>query len=146
MNVWHWHIAQDLYQESLVIVKLCYNIFSMPGGEREPRSQNEQGPDPEKQPEPYYLAARFGREHIAGLAYSQAQQTIFGQDCDLSVYRFQLNRVWHVAVLGEEPPTNLQSVLQRILSLGDPTTLPTEALRLLIQRRTDATRQGPWVE
>jgi len=118
----------------------------MPGGEREPRSQNEQGPAPEKQPEPYYQAARFPHEQIAGLAYSQAQQTIFGQDCDLSVYRFQLNRVWHVAVLGEPPPGHLESRLHRILSPGEPTTLPAEALRILLQRRSEATRQGPWVE
>ncbi len=43
------------------------------------------------------------------MAYFAAQEAIFADvgDVDLSAYRFQLNRVYHVAVLGDPPPTAL---------------------------------------
>lgn len=51
-----------------------------------------------------YKAARFPSEKPAGEAYFQAQEVIFKADCDLSVYRLRLNRIWHLAVLGDPPP------------------------------------------
>jgi hypothetical protein len=109
-------------------------------------NSDEEPPKKEAEPDPYYLAARFSREQTAGRAYSQAQQTIFSQDCDLSVYRFQLSEVWHMAVLGEKPPPDLERRLRRILALGEPLTLTKEVLQILFERRSQSTKEGPWVE
>ncbi|MBI4319709.1 MAG: hypothetical protein HY675_14570 [Chloroflexi bacterium] len=73
----------------------------------------------EIEPLPYYRAARFSGERPAGSAYFQAQALIFDTpDSDLSVYRLQLNYVWHVAVLGEQPHEVLQHQIDAILFTG----------------------------
>jgi hypothetical protein len=97
--------------------------------------------------QPYYRAARFASEADAGQTYFKAQDAIFRDpDNDLSAYRLQLNLVWHVAVLGAQPPRRLDRQLRRILAAGDPTTLPAEVLELLLKRRAGAARPGSWVE
>ncbi len=96
---------------------------------------------------PYHRAARFADEHGAGQAYTRAQHAIYARpDSDVSVYRLQLNRSWHVAAVGETPPVDLAETLTDILAAGDPTALPDEVLKLLVQRRAAAVREGPWVE
>ncbi len=100
----------------------------------------------EQEQTPYYLAARYAGERQAGRAYFEGQETILRADCDLSVFRFQLNRIWHVAVLGEKPPEDLEGKLKTILSRGAPTPLPSEVLETLARRRESATEKGPWVE
>ncbi len=107
----------------------------------------EQEPRREQAPLPYYQAARFPDEHHAGRAYSLAQQAIYTDpENDLSVYRIQLNTIWHVVVLGQQPPERLEQKLQEILASGEPTSLPPELLKLLTERRAQATQIGPWVE
>ena len=100
----------------------------------------------EPRPEPYQLASHFPNEQSAGRAYFAAQEAIFEVECDLSTFRFQLNRVYHVAVVGEPPPEALERSLRRILAAGEPTSLPTEVFALLQERRARAIRQGPWIE
>jgi hypothetical protein len=101
----------------------------------------------EQEPVPYYRAARFRGEKPAGRAYNQAQAAIFtAEDCDLSTYRFHLNKVWHVAVLGQAPPPELEQRLEHTLSGGEPTTLPEDMVRVLAGRRAQATQLGPWIE
>jgi hypothetical protein len=96
---------------------------------------------------PYFKVARFSSERPAGKAYNLAQELIYRDTrCDLSVYRLQLEAIWHVAVLGEQPQRKLQRRLEAILSTGEPTTLPEEILRELERRRAQATKLGPWVE
>jgi hypothetical protein len=96
----------------------------------------------------YHQAARFPTEELAGSAYFAAQDVVFEHagDVDLSAYRFQLNRVDHVVVLGAPPPTDLHDALRSILERGEPAVVPEEILRLLNARRTEATKAGPWVE
>src|SRR4051794_38442322 len=54
--------------------------------------------------EPYCQASRFASEADAGSTYFKAQDLLLhGPDNDLSAYPLQLNLVWHVAVLGEDP-------------------------------------------
>jgi len=114
----------------------------MPSPER-PRDE----PNPETAPLPYARAARFAGEPAAGRAYAAAQALIYqATDCDLSVFRFQLSRVWHVAALGQTPPADLAGHLEALLAAGEPVTLPPELLRIFAQRRAQATRQAPWVE
>src|SRR5438874_2675381 len=95
----------------------------------------------------YLKVARFPSEKPAGRAYRQAEELLFrSPDTELSAYRFQLSHVWHVAVLGDQPPEELDRRLQRILSRGEPASLPEEVLLELQRRRASATQLGPWVE
>jgi hypothetical protein len=98
---------------------------------------------------PYYRAARFRSHAVAGAAYQRAQDLLFASQCDLSTYRFILDGVSHVAVIGNPPPTDLEQQLQTILaagSAGEATALPLEILARLARRRSQATQIGPWVE
>ena len=100
----------------------------------------------QQQPE-YLKVASFSGEKPAGRAYRQAEELLYRRpDCDLSAFRFHLSRVWHVAVLGDQPPEDIDQQLQRILSRGQPASLPAEVLWQLLERRSQATRIAPWVE
>lgn len=100
------------------------------------------------EPAPYVRAARFTGERPARTAYFAAQQVIYEAQppVDLSVYRLQLDQLWHVAALGLVPPAPVLQAIEAILTTGEPATLPPEVVRLLHQRRAQATRQAPWVE
>lgn len=113
----------------------------MPSPEHRPGGGN-----PEQERPSYSQTARFAGEQPAGRAYRQAQQAIFQTDCDLSTYRLQVNQVWHVAVLGEPPPKDLDEQLTGILAAGEPATLPPDVLKLLTQRRAEAAKLAPWVQ
>lgn len=97
---------------------------------------------------PYYRAARFAGERPASQAYFAAQRVIYEapEPVDLSVFRLQLNRLWHVAALGIVPPAPVLQAIEEILSTGEPATLHDEVLAALAERRQQATRQAPWVE
>jgi hypothetical protein len=95
---------------------------------------------------PYYQAARFSGERPAGRAYARAQGLIYQEPCDLSAFRFLLERSWHVAILGDPPPATLDRSLRRILGWGESTTLPDDILQQLWERRAQAIKLGPWVE
>ena len=119
----------------------------MPSPEHQPGGQPEQSPGPEQEHGPYYRAARFANERAAGQAYFAVQDAIFtAEDCDLSAYRLQLNRVSHVAVLGQPPPEELDQTLVVLLAAGEATALPAEVVKLLVQRRRQATRGSSWLE
>src|SRR4051812_37002871 len=95
----------------------------------------------------YVHVARFRGEQPAGRAYVSAQEAIYSEPrCDLSVYRLQLERVYHVAVLGDLPPRRLDRTLRRILAAGMSTSLPQELIQILMERRTQSIQLGPWVE
>ncbi len=119
----------------------------MPSPEHGPGGPPEQPARRESEPVPYLRAARFAGERPAGRADAQAQHAIYARpDSDLSVYRLQLNQVWHVAALGEPPLADLADTLERILASGEPASLPEEVLTLLRQRRAAAIRERPWTE
>src|SRR3954466_4414769 len=102
---------------------------------------------PEQESGNYQRAARFFGERPSGRAYSQARNAIFAaEDCDLSVFRVQYDRDWLVAVLGEPPPEALGRQIARILSRGEPVTLPADLVQALSERRAEMTKLGPWVE
>ncbi len=94
----------------------------------------------------YALAARFLTERTAHRAYFRAQEAVFAAPCDLSVYRFLLDHVSHVAVIGVTPPEELDQRLRRILRAGELTALPEGILLALWERRLQANREGAWVE
>src|SRR2546428_462554 len=104
----------------------------MPSPERQEGERKQ-----EHEPTPYYKAARFpGGEKPAGRAYSKAQDAIFrANGSELSAYRLILDQLWHVAVLGEPPPEDLERKITKILATGEPATLPPEILKLLQERR-----------
>jgi hypothetical protein len=101
----------------------------------------EQSPNPE-----YYQAARYVDEQHAGEAYFQAQEALFATNFDLSAYRFRLEQMSYVAVLGDTPPAEFDQTLQAILASGEPVTLPAGILQVLNQRRIQARGLGSWVE
>src|SRR5215217_895888 len=104
-------------------------------------------PTPERALPAYHQAAHFPGEEPAGAAYQKAQETIFANEgCELSTYRFHMDRVWHVAVLGDPPPQQLDATLREILAAGEPAALPPEVLQQLNDRRLQAIKQAPWVE
>ena len=117
----------------------------MPQPERRPSGE----PTPERGELPrYHQAARFPGEAPAGAACVAAQEAVFAHagGVDLSAYRFQLDRAYHVAVLGDPPPTALHDALRAILAAGELATVPEDVLRLLNARRAEATGMGSWVE
>lgn len=99
-------------------------------------SSKEHSPTPENQPTPYVNVTRFSGEKPAGRAYRRAQDLLFRTpDCELSAFRFHLNRIWHVAVLGDQPSEDLDRQLRLILSHGQPISLLEQVLAQLQQRR-----------
>ena len=101
----------------------------------------------EQQATPYDLAAKFTGKQAAGDAYSQVQNLIFnGPDCELSVYRFHIKGVWHVAVVGDSPGEGLGKELAIALAHGITILLGKEALNFLQLRRETESNQGTWVE
>jgi hypothetical protein len=113
------------------------------GGQPQPAGE----PNKEREPGLYYMAARFSSELPAKLSYTQAQELIFrDRKADLSAYRFLLDQVSHVAIVGTQPHERLQNKLEKILSCGEPTSLPDDIVNALHQRRTEMKQQGSWVE
>ena len=102
--------------------------------------------DPASRGELYELAARFPTERLAHRAYVRAQEAVFRAPCDLSVFRFLLDRASHVAVIGASPPEELDRDLRRIVRNGELALLPDGIVRLLWERRLQANREGAWVE
>ncbi len=119
----------------------------MPSPEHGHGGPPEQPQRREPEPIPYLRSARFADEPSAGTAYGAAERAIFeGPPNDLSAYRFQLNRIYHVAVLGESPPTDLDEQLTAILASGEPAELPSDVLSALSERRRQMSRRGGWTE
>ena len=116
------------------------------------RGQEPDRPDPnpaqDQDPPLYQRAARFAGERPAGRAYDQAQHVIYEAPVptDVSVFRLQLNRLWHVAALGIVPPAPVLQALEDILATGEPADLPAEVWQALAQRRAQAIKRGPWQE
>ncbi|MCC6178993.1 MAG: hypothetical protein IT305_27100 [Chloroflexi bacterium] len=95
----------------------------------------------------YCIAARYRCEHLAGRVYARAQSTLFAAEgCDLSAFRLQLDRIWHVVILGEQLTPALDRRLRLILSSGTPAQLPNDVVDILLARHAEATRLGLWVE
>lgn len=103
---------------------------------------------PEQEPKPWYQAARFDSEPPARKAYFQAQELLRrDQDNELSAYRFLLNQVSHVSIVGDEPRAELAQQIEAILSTGEPASLPPEILQQLFARRAQMVRRhGSWSE
>ena len=110
-----------------------------------PSPETERGP--EQSQEPFCIAAKFQAEPVSRRAYFTAQDVIKNhRDNDLSVYRFQLTGVFHVAVLGVLPPQPLEQRLRQILAAGDQATLPENIVALLFARRAEISQQSGWTE
>jgi hypothetical protein len=107
----------------------------------------EHRPSPEPDHDRYQRAARFAGEQSAGQVYQQLQELLYrSPTADLSVFRLQLDRVYHVAALGQPPPPTIARRLEALLAAGERVTLPTDVVEALWERRRQAARLGPWVE
>lgn len=109
---------------------------------------SEQSPHLEGSPSFYYEAARYPTEPLSALAYFAIQEIIFQaqNEADLSAYRFLLENIWNVAVLGRQPAEEVQQQIHQKLEKGDLTALPDWVLQGLVQRRAQQTNLGTWVE
>lgn len=111
------------------------------------RSPPERSQNPEREPQLYLQVAYFANEHVAGHAYEQTQELLYsGPPNVLSSYRLMLDEKWHVAVLGEQPPVELDQLLQEVFGQGIPAPLPEDVVTVLQDRRREATKVGSWVE
>ena len=134
------------------VASASYNYHDMSSPERggpEPDQPKHEPPaEAERPPEPYRRAARFPGERPAGEAYFAAQRVIYEapQPLDVSVYRLQLNRLWHIAAVGVVPPAPVLQAIEDILATGEPAELPPEVWQALAARRVQASKQGPWQE
>jgi hypothetical protein len=90
------------------------------------------------------LAARFNSLDQAGRVYTTIHELLrASHESDLSVYRFELGGVPHVAVVGLEPSPRIIQAVTQTLSRGQPAVLPQEAARWLLERRADMAPEGP---
>jgi len=94
----------------------------------------------------YCRAVRYAEELPSAQAYFQTQNLLAGVTYELSTYRFLLDQVRHVAVLGDMPSEEFDQQIASILAAGEPVTLPSDILILLNQRRLQAAAIAPWVE
>ena len=95
---------------------------------------------------PYHRAAKFSAEWEAGAVYFKIQSLIEPPECNLSAYRFLIHSVWHVAIVGDTPSSELVDQLERHLAVGEPIELPLATLIFLRSRRRQQIRHGTWVE
>lgn len=107
----------------------------------ERENQSESGEDG-----PFFEAYRFRTLLVAGSAYRQAESAIKGSAHNLSVFRFELDRVPHVATIGAQPPVSFLEQLHEILKEGSRTTLPPQIIQALWERRLKAAQEGDWIE
>ena len=104
-------------------------------------------PGPRTPGDPYIRAARFVGEQPAGRAYRALQQAIFtAAPNDLSVYRVQLDGVFHVVVVGVHPAPALEQRLTAILAAGEATALPATVQHALLARRAQVALHHEWWE
>jgi hypothetical protein len=100
---------------------------------------------------PYYQAARYPNKSAAGKAYTPIERIIHDEECDLSAYRYLVpsEKKWYVVVIGEEPSPQLHERLKTILTSltrGEPITLDSATITVLLARRVQQMQHGPWVE
>ncbi len=109
-----------------------------------PSPERPAGPAPERQPVPYHRAARFAAEEPARAAYFASQGAVLGYEgqVDLSTYRVQIDAIYHIVVLGQEPPAELGTRIDAILAAGEAATLHPTVLTRLAQRRREQARHG----
>ena len=106
----------------------------------------EESRQPEREPVPYYGAARFVHERQSARTYQALQDLVYVSPADLSVYRFLLDQTAYVTVLSEPPLADLDRTITAHLASGVPAELPRGILLALTERRQRARRIGPWVE
>ena len=96
----------------------------------------------------YYQAYRFPDRKSAGRVYFPLQELIKGAPMDISAYRFQLNGVYHAAILGPEPlPEELRKQVAQATQDSEPALLPEDVLNMLFERHREVMRHRfPWME
>ena len=67
--------------------------------------------------------------------YDAVQAVIFGNDCDLSCYRFRRGLVQYVAVIGQQPSVELDTALQSLFAPHQLAIIPSDVEPMLWERR-----------
>ena len=95
----------------------------------------------------YVVAARFRTPKRAQAIYRQIETALFqGEPSDISAYNVILDDVPHVVVLGEQPSTQLQEQLTRLLEAGQLIDIPADVVATLRRRREQERGKGRWSE
>jgi hypothetical protein len=89
------------------------------------------------QPSRWLVVRRYRDEPAALNTYEVARDLLFTEDLDASVFRFTLDGVCHVAVVGETPfeTSRWRTMLTLLDAEGEQTQLPDEASERLWTRR-----------
>ncbi len=121
--------------------------MATPEGGIRPDGPDEQ-PHQDTEQRMYQRAARFAGERSAGESYYAIQRVIYeaAPPVDISVYRLQLDALWHVAALGLVPPAPVLQAIEEVLAPGEPADFPVEVWQALADRRAQQIRKGPWTE
>lgn len=92
----------------------------------------------QQKPEPFAIAACFETDPSALSAYGRIITALnITPECDLSVYRFELDSINHVLILGKRPEQTLhEKLLDQLLSEGHLSELPSDILDIFNQHRT----------
>lgn len=90
----------------------------------------------------YYDCSVFPDELSSGKAMHYLNDFIFAHGYTLSVYRFQLNGVLHVLVLGECPSQEVRERMHRILAKGRIVQMSHEALIEFLKRSIEKWEEG----
>ncbi len=80
----------------------------------------------------YCRTARFVSAGRAQWADDQLQGAISTVAWDAGTYRYQLDQVWHLTVLGETPPPDLKEEIDTLLAPGVTVELEPDMMRLLV--------------
>ena len=114
--------------------------------EIEPQSTHRKREALSNEKTPYHRVAKFAGEREAGTVYFKIRELIETPKCDLSAYRFLIQGIWHVAIVGETPSSELADQLERELSIGERVEISVGILDFLQGRRQEQIENGPWVE
>src|SRR5438876_3670291 len=94
---------------------------------------------------PYYFAATFPNESLSKQAGDAIKEIIKHAE-QLSYYRFLLEKVWHVVVIGDWPTQDAHQQIVTWLNTGTMTYIPFELLMGLFNRRLEEIQKGDWRE
>lgn len=89
------------------------------------------------EPSRWLVVRRYRDEPAALTTYEAVRDLLFTEDLDASVFRFTLNGVCHVAVVGETPfeTSRWQPMFGLLDTDGEQTELPADASEHLWARR-----------
>jgi hypothetical protein len=95
----------------------------------------------------WLIAYAFNDEDTAGSAYKALRDYLLTTELDMTVYRIQLDSVWHVVTLGDGvPDLSIAKHIRKELTAGKSVELPQEVIEALQSRRKEGRIPGVFWE